>query len=244
MKLIILFRKPFTIESLDYYLNELAKDYLKLTKKNKVPIEVVIVGGASILINYGFRNSTNDVDAILSWGFLEQSIKNISQKFELDKNWLNSDFKQTKSFTPKLIEFSTFYKCYQRTLNVRTVKSEYLIAMKMVSGRVYKNDLSDIVGILLAEQQNGNTINKEKIEKSIYQLYGSLRTVHEDIYKSVYRILNKGNLNEIYKFYLESEKNAKEQMLQLRNLNDNILVENDFTDFSDIFMNIFNYEDS
>lgn len=67
MKLIILFRKPFTIESLDYYLNELAKDYVKLTKKNKVPIEVVIVGGALILINYGFRNSTNDVDAILSW---------------------------------------------------------------------------------------------------------------------------------------------------------------------------------
>lgn len=244
MKLIILFRKPFTIENLDYYLNELAKDYLKLTKKNKVPIEVVIVGGASILINYGFRNSTNDVDAILSWGFLEQSIKNISQKFELDKNWLNSDFKQTKSFTPKLIEFSTFYKCFHKIPNVRTVKSEYLIAMKMVSGRVYKNDLSDIVGILLAEQQNGNTINKEKIEKSIYQLYGSLRIVHEDIYKSVYRILNKGNLNEIYNFYLESEKNAKEQMLQLRNLNDNILVENDFTDFSDIFMNIFNYEDS
>ena len=116
--------------------------------------------------------------------------------------------------------------------------------MKMVSGRVYKNDLSDIVGILLAEQQKGNTINKEKIEKSIYQLYGSLRIVHEDIYKSVYRILDKGNLNEIYKFYLESEKNAKEQMLQLRNLNDNFLVENDFTDFSDIFMNIFNYEDS
>ena len=138
MKLIILFRKPFTIENLDYYLNELAKDYLKLTKKNKVPIEVVIVGGASILINYGFRNSTNDVDAILSWGFLEQSIKNISQKFELDKNWLNSDFKQTKSFIPKLIEFSTFYKCFHKIPNVRTVKSEYLIAMKMVSGRVYK----------------------------------------------------------------------------------------------------------
>lgn len=109
---------------------------------------------------------------------------------------------------------------------------------------MYKNDLSDIVGILLVEQQKGNTINKEKIEKSIYQLYGSLRIVHEDLYKSVYRILNKGNLNEICKFYLESEKNAKEQMLQLRNLNDNFLVENDFTDFSDIFMNIFNYEDS
>ena len=71
-----------------------------------------------------------------------------------------------------------------------------------------------------------------------------MNIVHEDIYKSVYRVLEKGNLNEIYNFYLESEKNAKEQMLQLRNLNDNILVENDFTDFSDIFINIFNYEDS
>lgn len=244
MKLIILFRKPFTIENLDYYLNELAKDYAKLTKRNKVPIEIIVVGGASVLINYGFRDSTNDVDAIINWGFLNQSIKNISQKFDLEKNWLNSDFIQTKSYTPKLIEFSTFYKCFQKILNVRTVKSEYLIAMKMVSGRVYKNDLSDIVGILLVEHQMGNYINREKIEKSICELYGSLNIVHEDIFKSVYRILDKGNLNEIYNFYLESEKNAKEQMLQLRNLNDNILVENDFTDFSDIFMNIFNYEDS
>lgn len=115
--------------------------------------------------------------------------------------------------------------------------------MKMVSGRVYKNDLSDIVGILLAEHQMGNYINREKIEKSICELYSSLNIVHEDIYKSVYRILDKGNLNEIYNFYLESEKNAKEQILQLRNLNDNILVENDFTDFSDIFMNFLNYQD-
>lgn len=244
MKLIILFRKPFTIENLDYYLNELAKDYAKLTKRNKVPIEIVIVGGASVLINYGFRNSTNDVDAIINWGFLDQSIKNISQKFDLEKNWLNSDFIQTKSYTPKLIEFSTFYKCFQKILNVRTVKSEYLIAMKMVSGRVYKNDLSDIVGILLAEHQKGNKINIYKIEKSICELYGSLNIVHEDIYKSVYRVLEKGNLNEIYNFYLESEKNAKVQMLQLRSLNDNIILEKDFIDISDIFMNIFNYEDS
>ena len=69
-----------------------------------------------------------------------------------------------------------------------------------------------------------------------------MNIVHEDIYKSVYRVLEKGNLNEIYNFYLESEKNAKEQILQLRNLKDNILVENDFTDFSDIFMNVLNYE--
>lgn len=244
MKLIILFRKPFTIENLDYYLNELAKDYAKLTKRNKVPIEIVIVGGASILINYEFRNSTNDVDAIINWGFLDQSIKNISQKFDLEKNWLNSDFIKTRSYTPKLIEFSTFYKCFQKILNVRTVKSEYLIAMKMVSGRVYKNDLSDIVGILLAEHQKGNKINIYKIEKSICELYGSLNIVHEDIYKSVYRVLEKGNLNEIYNFYLESEKNAKEQMLHLRSLNDNIILEKDFIDLSDIFMNIFNYEDS
>ena len=82
MKLIILFRKPFTIENLDYYLNELAKDYVKLTKRNKVPIEIIVVGGASVLINYGFRDSTNDVDAIINWGFLNQSIKNISRKLQ------------------------------------------------------------------------------------------------------------------------------------------------------------------
>lgn len=242
MKLIILFRKQFTIENLDYYLNELAKDYLKTTKRKGIPIEIIIVGGASILINYGFRNSTNDVDAILNWGFLDQSIKNIGLKFDLRKNWLNSDFVRTKSYSPKLIEFSTFYKCFQKRIYVRTIKSEYLIAMKMVSARIYKNDLSDIVGIILTEKGNSHSINWDMLEKAILDLYGTVEIVSSDIVRIVKRILLEHNLHNLYDFYIESEKLAKEQMLNLRVINNSILLDDDFLNFSEIFIKSLHYE--
>ena len=51
----------FTKENLDLYLNELAKElkFLKCTRK----LEIIIVGGASILLHYNFRPSSYDVDA-------------------------------------------------------------------------------------------------------------------------------------------------------------------------------------
>lgn len=46
------------------YLKELAKEYKKRNKN--VPAELILVGGASVLINYGFREMTTDIDAITS----------------------------------------------------------------------------------------------------------------------------------------------------------------------------------
>ena len=56
--------KPFTKEKLDCYLKELAKQF---RKKNgtRMPAEIILIGGASILINYGFREMTYDMDAII-----------------------------------------------------------------------------------------------------------------------------------------------------------------------------------
>lgn len=54
------------------------------------------------------------------------------------------------------------------TLIVRTIKDEYLIAMKAVAARKYKNDYSDIYGII---KENSN-LSLEKILNAIKQLYG------------------------------------------------------------------------
>lgn len=54
----------FTKDNIDLYLKEVSKEYRKLVGK-RMPAEVVIIGGASALINYGFRAATTDVDAIL-----------------------------------------------------------------------------------------------------------------------------------------------------------------------------------
>ena len=45
----------FTRDNLDIYLKAAAKEYRKLAGK-EVPAELILVGGASVLINYGFRD--------------------------------------------------------------------------------------------------------------------------------------------------------------------------------------------
>jgi len=56
--------KPFRKEDLDLYLKELAKEFRKRNGKT-IPAEITLIGGASILINYGFREMTYDMDAIM-----------------------------------------------------------------------------------------------------------------------------------------------------------------------------------
>ena len=52
--------RHFTKENLDHYLRELAKEFKK-QNGNKMPAEIILIGGASILINYGFREMTYDM---------------------------------------------------------------------------------------------------------------------------------------------------------------------------------------
>lgn len=54
----------FTKENIDTYLKEIAKEYRKQIGK-KMPAELILIGGASVLINYGFRDMTTDIDALI-----------------------------------------------------------------------------------------------------------------------------------------------------------------------------------
>ena len=72
----------FTKENLDNYLKELAKEYRKLAGKD-MPAEIVLVGGAAILTNYGFRNMTTDVDAVIhAASSMKDAINKVGDKFE------------------------------------------------------------------------------------------------------------------------------------------------------------------
>lgn len=102
---------------------ELAKELktLKCTRK----IEIIIVGGASILLNYNFRPSSYDIDAYFVSDVLKQTINNVSDKLSLPVDWMNKDFIRTSSFSTKIIRYSNFYKEYKNILTVRTVSKEY-----------------------------------------------------------------------------------------------------------------------
>lgn len=72
----------------------------------------------------------------------------VGDRLDLPNGWLNADFKNTNSYSPKLVQFSKYYRTYSNVLNIRAISAEYLVAMKLMSGRRYKKDLSDIIGIL------------------------------------------------------------------------------------------------
>ena len=54
----------FTKDNIDDLLFQLAKEFRRLNGK-KIPAEIVMIGGAAIVTQYGFRASTTDIDAVI-----------------------------------------------------------------------------------------------------------------------------------------------------------------------------------
>ncbi len=204
----------FTKENLDNYLKELAKEYRKLGGMN-TPAEIVLVGGAAILANYGFRDMTTDVDAIVrAASSMKEAIKTVGDKFELPNNWLNKDFMKTSSYSKKLEEVSVHYKSFYNVLAVRTITDEYLIAMKLRSGRKYKNDLSDIIGILADHESNEKPITLDMINEAVKRLYGGWEEFPEDSKQFIENAIKTGGYEEIYQSVKEEEKQSKEMLIE------------------------------
>lgn len=200
----------FTKENLDTYLRELAKEFRRL-KGKRMPAEIVLVGGAAILTNYGFRDMTTDIDAIIhAASSMKDAINHVGDKFDLPNGWLNADFMHTGSYSPKLDEFSVYYKSFYGVLSVRTIAAEYLIAMKLRSGRKYKNDLSDVIGILAEHEKKGEPITFEKINAAVENLYGGWDSFPKDSKSFIEDALKNGDFENIYSSIKNDEIESKD----------------------------------
>ena len=207
-------RIEFTKDNIDIYLKEVAKEYRKLVGKG-VPAELILIGGASVLINYGFRNMTTDIDAlILASSSMKDAINRVGDRFDLPVDWLNADFKSTDSYTPKLVQFSAYYKTYYNILSIRTVAAEYLIAMKLRSGRPYKSDLSDILGILAEHEKRETPITMEQIEKAVKDLYGDWSSLSEMSQAFIENVMADGRFEQLYEQVTFGEQETKELLIQ------------------------------
>ena len=201
---------PFTKENLTAYLKELAKEFRKLNGK-KVPAEIILIGGAAILANYGFREMTYDIDAVITASsVMKDAVNRVSDRLGLPNGWLNTDFKNTASYSDKLIEVSVYYKTYSNVLTIRTVTAEYLIAMKLMAGRKYKNDLSDIAGILWEHKKSGNPIMPEMVDKAVILLYGSWEQIPETSKQLIDAAFDSEDYETLFLQNIESEKQSKD----------------------------------
>lgn len=206
-------QNEFTKDNLDNYLKELAKEYRKLNGKS-MPAEIILVGGAAIIANYGFRNMTTDIDAVITAASsMKDAINHVGDRNNLPNGWINSDFIKTASYSGKLVEYSVFYKTFSGIVDVRTIGAEYLIAMKLRSGRHYKNDLSDIIGILLEHENRGEPITLEKIYTAYLNLYGELDNMPEESRQFIEDIIANGNYVEAYTQTVENEKESRDVLI-------------------------------
>lgn len=203
----------FTKENLSGYLKELAKEYRKRVGKS-MPAEIVLVGGAAVLANYGFRNMTTDVDAVIhAASSMKDAINCVGDKYGLPNGWLNTDFMYTSSYTPKLDQFSQYYRTFSNVLTIRTVTAEHLIAMKLRSGRKYKNDLSDIVGILSEHEKRNEPISLDAIERAVKEMYGGWDSIPKDSIDFIQNVMQNGHYTEMFALTTAEEKNTKNTLI-------------------------------
>ena len=220
----------FTKENIDIYLKELAKEFRKLNGKT-MPAEIILVGGAAILTNYGFRNMTTDIDAVISSSSaMKDAINHVGDKYQLPNGWINKDFMRTSSYSPKIVQFSVFYKTFSNVLNVRTVNAEYLIAMKLRSGRKYKNDLSDIIGILSEHKKVGKPIELETIDLAVKNLYGGWEGFPKESKSFIENAIKNGNFEKPYSSVKTEELQAEDVLVNFNKYYPNVADDNHATD--------------
>lgn len=204
----------FAKESIDTYLKEVAKEYRKQVGKD-MPAELILIGGASVLVNYGFRNMTTDIDALIqAASAMKDAINRVGDRYGFPNGWLNADVKNTDSYSAKLSQFSLYYKTYSNTVTVRTVTAEYLIAMKLRSGRQYKSDLSDVLGVLAEHEKRGMSISMDQIRKAVIDLYGGWETLPESSQAFIENVMEDGRFEELYDQTAIGEKETKDLLLQ------------------------------
>jgi hypothetical protein len=94
------------------------------------PREIVVVGGAALVLLYDAREATKDVDAVIVDRSVLEAARRVAGHLSLPDDWLNDAAKgylQGNSIGPVLFTSDT--------LLVRTLAAHHLLAMKLSSWR-------------------------------------------------------------------------------------------------------------
>lgn len=208
--------KGFTKDNLDLYLKALAREYRRNNRKS-LPVEIILIGGASVVINYGFREMTYDMDAIINAASsMKDAINHVGDKYELPNDWMNAEFMKTASYTPRIAQFSQYYKTFSNIVTFRTVTGEFLLAMKLMAGRQYKYDLSDVIGVLWEQEEKGEPITLDKIKDAAVKLYDSYDALPKESRAFIEKAIEEGNYKETYMRVKQMEAENKEILLQFQ----------------------------
>ena len=123
----------------------------KLAEEEQVHLELCIYGGSAMMLAYGARESTKDVDVIAHPADVaERLARCVAEQLDLHESWLNSDVRRFSSvqgtFAP--LQVQGLEAAARRRLKITRASASYLLAMKCLAGRIplpgYAGDIDDI----------------------------------------------------------------------------------------------------
>ena len=136
------------------------------------PLRFYLVGGAAITLMFDYRSATIDIDAYFDKSnIVKQAIELTAKEQGLRSDWLNDEFIHTPSFSERIIEKSVFYRSYGKYVEVFSLETKYLIAMKLKSSRPTSNDLDDIIKMIYETRANGKELSFADVMDAYNELY-------------------------------------------------------------------------
>lgn len=100
----------------------------------------------------------------------------------------------------------------------------------MVSGRKYKNDLSDILGILYYHYKNNDEIVYSEIEQAVINLYGDFTGIKNEVVKFVKSAIDNKTFVDGYNLQKKNEQNIKDNLIQFEEKYENVLNDDNIDD--------------
>ncbi len=122
----------------------------------------------------------------------------------------------TSSYTSRINQYSDYYKTYSNIVSFRTVKGKYLVAMKLMAGRQYKYDLSDVIGVLWEHEKEGNPLTIDMIKEAIIELYDSYEALPDSSRNFIEKVMDEQNYEQLYAKIREEEKENKNILLEIQ----------------------------
>ena len=101
-----------------------------------------------------------------------------------------------------------------------------LAIFELMAYRQYKHDISDIVGILREQQNSGDPLTLERIDKAVKDLYDSWDNLPENARGMIESILANEDMDALYEVYANEEAAAKDALITFEDKYPDVLKEN------------------
>ena len=122
-----------------------------LAEQDGVTLELCIFGGTAMMLAYGSRESTKDVDVVARPSDVSLALaRRVAEQLHLDESWLNDEVRRFVSMdgTVAPLEVQGLEEAARRRLKITRPSASYLLAMKCLAGRAalpgHPGDIADI----------------------------------------------------------------------------------------------------